>query len=158
MDRVKQRSEYTYRCKYCGMECASALLPSGVPMTRTGNYGSNATPTPASHVEEMYEASTISFTAETSSDVAYLSDSKCLFGQNGLQSGMAIRVATTSTTNDGDYTINTRGIQRGKILLSSSDSLTTEDAATAGTVTISRLIYDPNVGTGCGFCGSLNSK
>jgi len=159
MDRVPELTEYTYRCQYCGMECVKKAMPwSGLGPTKLGNYGGNATPTPTTYVEEMYETGSISFTAESGDDAAYLSDSKCLFGENLLRGGMAIRIATDSGTNDGDYTVAVRGLSRCTLTLSDDDSLTTEDAATAGTVTISRIIYQPNVGTGCGFCGSLNSK
>ena len=158
--RVKDRSEYTYRCKYCGMECVAEMIPStGLGPTKRGTYGSAVTPTPEAYVEEMYEATTISFTAESGSDVAYLTDSDAKFVDNMIIGGMSLRVATTSGTNDGDYTIGSRGVAQGKILLSTGDSLTTENAATAGTVTLSRIIYKPlETGTGCGFCQSLNSK
>jgi hypothetical protein len=156
---TQERSEYTYRCKNCGFECRKKhITGSSVPLTKIGNYGDKGTPTPITYADEMYEAITIAFTAATSTDPAYLTDSRCLFGEKNFKSGMTIRVSTTSGTNDGDYTIATRGVSRGTILLSTSDSLTTEDAATAGTVTISEVTYKPNVTTGCPFCGSLNSK
>ncbi|GAJ23516.1 unnamed protein product, partial [marine sediment metagenome] len=52
----------------------------------------------------------------------------------GFRSGQIITVDTTSGTNDGIYTIST--VTPGVITLIESDPLTTEDAATAGTVTI----------------------
>ena len=73
-----------------------------------------------------------------------------------MRPGYTIRIATTSGTNDGDYGILELGLAAGEIL--TDGSLTTESAATAGEVTISRLVYKPVVGRGCGFCGSLNSK
>lgn len=103
----------------------------------------------------MYEATTISFVAASGSTPAYLSDSTNQFGDKFFSDGMTLRVATTSGTNDGDYTIADRGVTRGQILLSSSDSLTDEDASTAGTVTLSRIIYNPDENAGgCPFCHS----
>uniref|UniRef100_A0A6M3LIS3 Uncharacterized protein n=1 Tax=viral metagenome TaxID=1070528 RepID=A0A6M3LIS3_9ZZZZ len=156
IDYVKPRSQYTYRCKVCGFECRKSLIPgSSVPVTKTGDYGSNGTPAPETFADEMYEATTISF---TDADPDYLSDSLYRFGEKGFAPGMTIRIATTSTTNDGDYTIGDLGVTRGQITLSTADSLDTEDAATAGTVTISRVIYSPNISAGCPFCGSLASR
>jgi len=103
----------------------------------------------------MISAYTISFTAAAGSTPAYLSDSQNKFGDAHMKGGMKINITTTSGTNDGNYTIADRGVDIGTIRLSSSDSLTTEDAATAGLVTIYRRTYQPNVQTGC---GSLNSK
>jgi hypothetical protein len=141
------------------MECVSKkMAQSSNPVTKSGNYGDNATPTPTSYVDEYYSAITVSFTAEAGSDPAYLTDYALAFADNHIQSNWSITIATTSGTNDGTYTIADRGVSRGTILLVSTDSLTTEDAATAGTVTISKNIYKPNVVTGCSFCGSLNSK
>jgi hypothetical protein len=156
---AKERLHYTYRCRVCGFENVKTKIPSSsVPVTRTGSYGSNATPTPTAYADEMYEATTIAFVAAADPDPAYLTDSANLFGENHFSDGMTIRIGTTSGTNDGDVTIANRGVTRGKILLSSSDSLTTEDAATAGTVTLSRIIKQPSVSSGCPLCGSLNSK
>ena len=159
MLRVPDRIESTYRCQVCGMECVSKkMAQSADPVTKSGNYGDNATPTPTAYTDEYYSAITVSFTAESGSDPAYLSDSALGFSDNHIQSNWGITIATTSGTNDGTYTIADRGVSRGTILLVSTDSLTTEDAATAGTVTIDKNIYKPNVTTGCSFCGSLNSK
>ena len=133
-------------------------MGSSVPVTKTGNYGSNAVPTAESYADEMYEAVTISFTAASGDTPAYLSDSAKLFAEKHFHEGMTLRVETTSGTNDGDYTIADRGVSRDEILLSSTDSLTTEAAATAGTVTLSRVINQPNISTGCPFCGSLASR
>ena len=155
---VKSLDYYTYRCQYCGMECISRTTESGLSPTRRGDYGSNATPTPTSYVDEAYEATTISFVAETADEPAKIQDSLGRFSEKNITSGSNIRIETGSGTNDGDYTIADRGVNRKEILLSDDDSLTTESAATAGTVTISTLIYEPNVTTGCPLCGSLNSK
>jgi len=106
----------------------------------------------------MYEAATISFTAASGDDPAYLSDSENRFGEKHFSDGMTLRVETTSGTNDNDYTIGDRAVTRGKIELSSADSLTTEDAATAGTVTLSRVIYEASITSGCPFCGSKASR
>jgi len=159
MKRVRDRKEDTYRCQVCGMECVkNKMKQSDVPVTKLGNYGDNATPTPTAYSDEVYVATTVSFTAASGSDPAYLTDTAFKFADKHLSSGWNISITTTSGTNDGSYTIASRGVSRGTILLSSSDSLTTENAATAGTVTIYRTIYKPNVTTGCPFCGSLNSK
>ena len=160
VDTVKPRKYYTYRCKNCGFECRSKKIESSsVPATKRGSYGNNATPQPTTFDDEMYEAATISFTAASGSDPAYLSDSENRFGEKGFSDGMTLKVETTSATNDGTFTIGTRAVTGGKIELSDDDSLTTEDAATAGTVTLSRVIYKPQEsGTGCPFCNSLNSK
>lgn len=80
------------------------------------------------------------------------------FVDSRILSGMNIRVATTSGTNDGDYTIADPGMKRGEILLVSTDSLTDELAGYAGTTTISRVIAQPSITTGCPFCGTLNSR
>jgi hypothetical protein len=159
MKRVRERKEDTYRCQVCGMECVSRkMAQSNVPVTKTGGYGDNATPTPTAYADEICALITVSFTAETASDPAYLSDSQLGFADNHIQSNWSITIATTSGTNDGTYTIADRGVSRGTILLDDDDSLTTESAATAGEVTISKNIYKPNVTSGCPFCGSLNSK
>lgn len=157
----KDLSHYTYRCKYCDMECIKTpLKESGLGTTKLGNYGSAGTPTPESYVEEMYEATTISFTAASGDDPAYISDANAKFVENMIIGGSSLRIETTSGTNDGDYTAAVRQeTPHEKILLDDDDSLTTESAATAGTVTISRIIYKPlETGTGCPFCQSLNSK
>jgi hypothetical protein len=152
------KSRYAYKCRYCGFtNRKEPVTGSGVPVTRRGNYGSEGSPTPEMFVDEMYEATTIAFVAATATVPAYLTDSLYLFGDKLFKSGMPIRVATTSGTNNGDYTIASRGVSRGEILLSDSDSLTTETAATAGTVTISNRTYKPNVTSGCSLCGSLDS-
>lgn len=129
-----------------------------MPVTKLGNYGNNAVPSPIEYTDEMYEATTVSFTAASGDDAAYLSDSANQFREKHFTEGMTIKVETTSGTNDGNFTIADRGVSRSTILLSSSDSLTTETAATAGTVTISRIIYEPHISTGCPYCGSLSSR
>ena len=106
----------------------------------------------------IYTATSIGFVAAAGSVPAYLTDDQYRFGDQHIQSNATIAISTTSGTNDGNYTIADRGVSRGQILLSDSDSLTTEDAATAGTVIISKIIYQPNITTGCPFCGSLNSR
>ena len=159
MLRVPDRSESTYRCQVCGMECVSKkMAQSSVPVTKSGNYGDNATPAPVSYSDDVYTATTVSFTAEAGDDPAYLTDYALAFADNHIQSNWSITIATTSGTNDGTYTIADRGVSRGTILLSSTDSLTTENAATAGEVTISKNIYEPSITGGCPFCGSLNSR
>ncbi len=153
---AKPRDSYTYRCRYCGFECRSKNIPgSSVPLTKIGDYGSNATPTPETFADEMYEATTIAFVAATSTVPANLTDSAYLFSEKHFSSGMTIRIEG-STDNDKDVTIADRGVSRGEILLSDSDSLTGELAG--DTVTLSRVIYKPKVNTGCPLCGSLNSK
>ena len=159
MLRVPDRSESTYRCQVCNMECVSKNMEqSSNPVTKSGNYGDNATPTPTTYSDTVYTASTISFTAAAGSDPAYLSDSMLGFADNHIQSNWTIAVTATSGTNDDSYTIADRGVSRGTILLDDDDSLTTESAATAGEVVIKKVIYVPNITSGCPFCGSLNSK
>ena len=154
---AKQMTFYEAKCRICGFRVRkNKISGSDVPVVRKGTYGSNATPTPESFADEMYEATTVSFTAASGDTPAYLSDSAYLFSDKLFTSEMTIRIATTSGTNDGDYTIAARGVTRGEILLSDSDSLTTEDASTAGTVTISRVLYSPLRTSGCPSCGSLN--
>lgn len=157
--RVPDLSEYTYRCKHCNTLCVSRKIPGwSRGITKRGNYGNNTTPEPQTYYDEIYEASTISFTAASGDDPAYLSDSAKHFADNHIRPNMTIKIETTSTTNDGTYTIAARGVTGSTILLSSGDSLTTETSAVAGTVTISVRAYKSNVTTGCPFCGSLNSK
>ena len=157
---AKDRAYYVGRCVVCGFEIRyKTIKGSGVPITKTGTYGTNATPTPVTFADEMYVATTISFVAAAGSNPAYLADSANLFGDKGFHTGMTIRVAcSASDTNDGDFTIADGGVSRGEILLSSSDSLTTQSAAAAGTVTISRMIYNPQISQGCALCGSLANK
>jgi hypothetical protein len=156
---LHERDYYTYKCRVCGFECRKKLIPgNSVPVTRKGDYGSEATPTPVEFADEMYEATSIAFVAAAGTTPANLTDSLYRFGDKHFSDGMTIRIETTSTTNDGDYTIADRGVTRGQILLSSTDSLTDEDASTAGTVTISRIIYKPNVPSGCPLCGSLRGQ
>ena len=109
------------------------------------------------YADTMYTATSISFTASGDAP-AKLSDSSFRFADQHIKSNMRIQVVTTSGTNDGNYTIADRGVSRGELLLGSSYNLTTEDAATAGQVVIKRIIFTPNVTTGCPFCGSLNSR
>jgi len=155
---AKNRSHYVSRCAYCGFEVRTKKMPgSNVPLTKTGDYGTNATPTPTTFAEEYYVATTISFVAASSPTPAYLADSANLFSENGFKTGMTLRVACSgSDTNDGDFTISS--VTRGEILLEDSDSLTTQTAAAAGTVTLSRVLYKPSTSSGCPMCNSLNYK
>jgi hypothetical protein len=160
MDYVPQRlGYYTYRCKNCGLECTKKTLPTtGLTPTKLGDYGNNATPTPTTFSDTVYTARSIAFAEASGSDPAKLTDSFSAFGDNHIQGGWTIEIETTSGVNDGTYTIADRGVSRGEILLDEDDSLTTETAEDAGEVTISRVIYKPNITTGCPFCGSLNSR
>jgi hypothetical protein len=106
----------------------------------------------------MYTATSVSFVAASGSAPAYLFDNDYRFGDQHIKSNMMISISTTSGTNSGNYTIADRGVSRGEILLSSNDSLTTESAAAAGTVIISKILFQPNIVNGCPFCGSLNSR
>ncbi|HHT9146682.1 MAG TPA: hypothetical protein ACFYD4_13585 [Candidatus Wunengus sp. YC61] len=152
-------SYYKYRCKICGWDCTKEKIPGvSVPVVRTGDYGSKGTPAEKEYADELYEATTVGFVAAAGTTPAYMTDSVSLFGDKWFRSEQPIRVVTSSGTNDGDYTIAARGVSRGEILLSSSDSLTTETAATAGTVTISRIIWTQNITRGCPGCGSLWSR
>jgi len=112
----------------------------------------------ATFTTEMYTATSISFTAATADVAAKISDSAFRFGDQHISSNMYISISTGSSTNDGNYTIADRGVSRGEILLTSSDSLTTEDAATAGSVVISQILFKPNITTGCPLCGCGDSR
>jgi len=160
MKDVPKITDLAYRCKVCGFLCTKKTDPELTrKKTKLGDYGSNATPTPASWAtDEQYESTTISFTAAAGDDPATISDSANRFTACHFKSGQPIKIATTSATNDGTYTIAAMGVSRGTLTLSSSDSLTTEDAATAGTVTIYAVAYQPSVTTGCPLCGSLASR
>jgi hypothetical protein len=74
----------------------------------------------------------LSFTNSGTAD--YISRVTGSFITDGFVAGQKINVDTTSNTNDGNYTILT--VEALKITLSTGDSLTTEDAATAGSTTI----------------------
>lgn len=153
----KEREYYTYKCKNCGFDNRKRqILGSDVPVTRTGNYGSEGSPQPVEFEDQMYEATTVSFVAGIGSTPAYIADSASQFFDKGFKSSMRIRISTDSGTNDGDYTIRALGVSKGEILI--TESLTDESAATAGTVSIGRLIYKPNVTSGCPLCGTLNSR
>jgi hypothetical protein len=106
----------------------------------------------------MYTATSVSFVAASGGAPAYLLDNDYRFGDQHIKSNMMISISTTSGTNSGNYTIADRGVSRGEILLSSNDSLTTESAAAAGTVIISKILFQPNIVNGCPLCGSLNSR
>ena len=156
---IKNRSEYTYPCRICGFENLHTKMPqTDVPVTEIGDYGTNATPTPTSYSDTMYIATSVNFVAASGSVPAKLTDDNLKFADKHFKSNAPISITTTSGTNDGSYTIAAFGVSRGELLLVSTDSLTDEDAATAGEVTINRLIYSPSVTRGCPFCGSLNSK
>ena len=126
--------------------------------TQKGNYNNAAVPPPTTYNVEQYVASTISFTAAAGSVPAKINDSQNKFADKHFQTGQPINIASGSGTNDGNYTIGSQGVSRGTLTLSTDDSLTTENAATAGEVTINDRTYKPNVTKGCGFCGSLNSQ
>ena len=160
MTKNRDRKSFKYRCQICGWECTKEQIPgTNVPVTKLGNYGSKGTPTGETFADEICSATTIRFVAAAGSEPAYLADSTNLFGEKLFKSEMPIRVETTSGTNDGDYTIAARGVSRSEITLKSTDVLTTESAAIAGTVIISRVIYKPNQSAGgCPSCHSLNSK
>ena len=152
-------SHYVYRCAYCGFECRKEKIPGSLmPITAEGSYGSKGTPAGLVFYDELYEATTVGFVAAAGDNPAYMTDSLSLFGDKLLKSEQPIRVVTSSGTNDGDYTIAARGVSRGELTLNSNDVLSTETAATAGTVTISAIKYKTNITRGCPGCGSLNSR
>jgi hypothetical protein len=139
--------------------CVKNKIPdSSVPVTQIGDYGTKGSPTGEVFYDELYEGTTISFTAASGDEPAKIADSQSLFADKLLQSEMPIRISTTSGTNDGNYAIAARGVSRGEIRLGSSYSLTTESASTAGTVTIDKIAYKPNITRGCPSCGSLNTR
>lgn len=166
MLRVPDKSAFFYKCKNCGFTNVKRKTvpyhpdPLGISRGATllGNY-SEATPTPASYDEEIYSAVSISFTASSGDTPAKIWDSNYLLADKGFCAGNTIVIATESGTNDGAYTLSgASGITSASLSLISGDDLTTEDASTAGTVTISIRWYKPSITTGCPFCGTLNSR
>jgi predicted RNA-binding Zn-ribbon protein involved in translation (DUF1610 family) len=156
---AKPMSHYEFRCSVCGFLIRDKQIPgSSVPVANMKGFGTNVTPPPITFTDEMYAANTIAFAASSGSTPARLTDSVLLFRDKLFTEGMTIRVATNSGTNDGDYIIADRGVSRGEILLSDSDSLTTESAATAGRVTISKVSWKPNRTFGCPSCGNWASR
>ena len=85
----------------------------------------------SSILQAKIEAITISF---SNSNPDTILDSGNNFVIAGFKSDQTITVITTSGVNDDTYTINT--VTPGVITLIAADSLTTENAAAAGTVTI----------------------
>lgn len=79
---------------------------------------------------------TISFTNSGTAD--YISRTAGSFITDGFKVGQRIRVDSTSNTNDGVYTVLT--VTALRITLSTADSLTTEDATTAGATTITNYL------------------
>ena len=174
---------YTYRCHYCGQECVKRSgLPSGLPITKIGDYGANATPTPTAYNSLMYSANTISFTAASGTTPAMINDSSYQFANHHFAGDMTIAVVTQgssplpsafqvnafqgnafqvstagSNINDGTYTIASKGATMGSLYLSTADILTTQSASNAGLVKIYRVLYYVNQHSGCPFCGSLAS-
>ena len=166
MLRVPDISELTYPCKQCGALCIKAKSISANPtpwnalrpITQRGSYP-EATPEPEAYDTTVYIADTLSFSAVSGTTPAKISDSECRFSDKGFMPGETIIISTISGTNDGTYALAERGgITRQSLSLETGLTLTDEDAATAGTVTISVRRYRPNVTTGCSFCGSLNSR
>ena len=160
MRKVPKITELTYRCKVCNFLCTKKTDPNlSRTKTKQGNYGSNATPEPAAWTtDEQYSATTISFAAVSGTTPAKINDSANRFADKHFKSEQPIKIGTTSGTNDGTYTIAARGVSRGTLSLSSSDTLTTEAAVTAGTVTIYAVTYEPSVTQYCPFCGSGDSR
>lgn len=188
--RVKERKEFTYRCRICSTEnLHTKMNQSDLPITKLGilptDEGSTKTPLTLSDgsnltlsdgtilyldtgiaikpgyetfTTTMYTATSISFVAVSGSVPAKLNDSAFRFGDQHIKSNMNISITTTSGVNNGNYTIADRGVSRGELLLSASGTLTTESAAAAGSVIIEKILYKPNITTGCPFCGSLNSR
>lgn len=78
-------------------------------------------------------ATTIAF-AENTASADTITDSGNGFLIAGFQAGDQITVTSTSTLNDGAYTIDT--VVAGTITLLARNDLTTETAGAAGTVTI----------------------
>jgi hypothetical protein len=78
----------------------------------------------------------ISFTNSGTAD--YISRVTGSFVTNGFVAGQKIRVAANSGTNSGVFTIKT--VAALTLTLETTDSLTTEDAATAGSTTITNYL------------------
>jgi len=106
----------------------------------------------------MYQANTISFTAPSGTTPATINDSAGLFADNHFGGDTTIVLVTGSGTNDGTYTIASKGVTLSSLSLASTDSLTTESAAVAGLVKIYRVLYFIDDAPGCPLCHSLNSR
>ncbi len=169
MESLPRIKDLTYRCQHCGFLCVRKKRVSynsdqwgvGRGETKRGNYGNNATPEPVTFDDSAaaYTATTISFSAATDSTPAKINDSQNNLADKSFLPGMKVAVSTTSGTNDGVYTLAERGgVSMSALSLSSSDSLTDEDAAVAGEVSLTIRSYQPNITTGCPLCGSLNSR
>jgi len=85
---------------------------------------------------EQVDAASVSETtiAFVNSNPDTITDSGSGFLTAGFEAGQIIVITTTSGTNDGTYTI--ASVAAGTITLIAANSLTTENAATAGTVAI----------------------
>lgn len=92
---------------------------------------------------ELVNAASVSLTtiAFVNSNPDTITDSASGFLTAGFEPGQIIIVTTTSGTNDGVYTI--ASVAAGTITLIAADSLTTENAATAGTVAMSAGAIQP---------------
>jgi hypothetical protein len=122
---VKNRSDYTYSCKICGLENFNTqmeeLAPAGlsgsagVPITVLGNYGHNATPTPTTDTVTVYTATSLSFASASGDVPAKISDSLYRFADKLIKPTWSITIETESGINDGSYTIADRGVTRGEI-------------------------------------------
>ena len=185
--RVKNRSEYTYRCKICGFENSHTQMPqTTIPVTGIGDYGYDATPTPTTNNITVYTATSISFRSASGDVPAKLSDSLYRFADKHIKPSWNITIETESGTNDGSYTIAEMGVARGEISLTTTAStpnylmiageyviiageyvtigdatnigLINESAQDAGQVTIKKVSYKPQIIKGCPLCGSLNSR
>ena len=155
---VPTQDEHYYRCNRCGFwNVKKAGVPSGRPVTKRGDFHYNESPPIQAYSDLIYTATTISFTIETATETAKINDSALQFGEKHFLGGMTISVVTGSGLNDGDFTISDRGVSRGTLSLSATDSLTTETAAAAGEVNIYREMYKPYVSQGCPLCSSLAS-
>lgn len=152
--KQNDRDNVAYKCQICGFENVTERINGRNP-TVIGDYGSNATPTPTTYDDEMYQSDTITFIyTPLISPLKRIVDSNQSFRDKHIMDHWTLVISTDSGINDGTYTVTSGGVSRGEILV--EESLT--DEATPGTVTISRRIYQPNITTGCPFCGSKNSK
>jgi len=99
----------------------------------------------ADNTDILFEIDTISVSETTiafvNSDPDTITDSGSGFLTAGFEAGQIIVITTTSGTNDGTYTI--ASVAAGTITLIAADSLTTENAATAGTVAIVASAIQP---------------
>jgi len=165
VQRVKNRSEYTYRCRICGFENLHTKMPqTDVPVTKIGDYGANGTPTPETYNLSCYDTSvfypetpSISYFAAAGGIDAYMLDTRQKFVEFGFMTLRNLYVYTSSGLILGNYTISERGVSPQRVYVEEDFGMDL-GAAEVGYTIIYKRSYRPSVSTGCPFCGSLASR